>query len=130
MEAPVDLPLGPIQQAPSRPEPDVMVLKGPDGTFDHSYPQPADVVLVVEVSSDSRRLREDREGLTRYAYNGIPCVWIVNLAANVIEIYSKPTSPETGAVYEKNEIKHPGETITVSLDGVADIVLDVAALLA
>jgi len=46
-------------------------------------------------------LRDDRDGLVRYARNGIPCVWIVNLPANVIEVYTKPSGPGD-AVFEND----------------------------
>ena len=130
MEAPVGLPTGPEQNAPSRPEPDVIVLKGVVGTFDERHPLPDDLALVVEIASDGRRVSEDRKGLARYAFNKIPCVWIVNLAANAIEVYTNPTGPGENAVYQGMAFKHPGETITVPLGGGEDVILDVGELLA
>ncbi len=130
MEAPVGLPTGPEQGAPSRPEPDILVLKGVEGTFDDRHPLPDEIALAVEVASDRRRLLEDRKGLTRYAFNNIPSVWIVNLSANVIEVYTNPTGPVEDAIYEGITVKHPGETIAVPLGGGEDVNLDVGALLA
>src|SRR4051812_24056322 len=46
-EAPVVLPGGPEENAPSMPEPDVTVRIGPEGTFKNEHPHPADVALVV-----------------------------------------------------------------------------------
>ena len=129
-EDPVDLPGGPIEGAPSRPEPDVAVVKGPEGCFDNGYPSAGDLVLVVEVASDSRSLALDREGLARYAWNRVAVVWIVNLAASVIEVYSDPTGPVEFPVYEQNAVKRAGDSIVVRLDGEREITLDVAALLA
>ncbi len=129
IEAVAGLPTGPVQDAPSRPEPDVMILKGVEGTFDDRHPMPEEIALVVEVSSDRRRLFEDRKGLTRYAYNHIPCVWIVNLVANLIEIYTNPTGPGDDAVYEGISVRRPGERITEPLEAGQDIDLDVSALL-
>ena len=87
-------------------------------------------MLVVEVASDSRSLALDREGLARYAWNGVAVVWIVNLAASVIEVYSDPTGPVEFPVYEQNAVKRAGDSIVVRLDGEREITLDVAALLA
>ena len=129
-EDPIELPGGPEAGAPSRPEPDVVVLRGPDGTFDARYPLPGDVAPVVEVASDPRVLKRDREGLARYAWNGVARVWVVNLGAGVIEVYTRPTGPVDDPVYAENLVKRPGDRIEVPLAGGDDLILDVAALLA
>ena len=129
-EDPIELPGGPEQNAPSVPEPDLVVLKGGDGAFDSRYPTPDDIALAVEVATDGRMLSRDRAGLARYAWNRIPCVWIVNLAAGVIEVYTNPTGAETEPVYQSHEVKRPDETIKVPLGGDHDMTLDVGQLLA
>ena len=129
-EDPVVLPFGPVENAPSRPEPDVAVVQGSDDDYAERYPLPGDMVLAVEVASNAQMLARDRNGLARYAFNNIPCVWIVNLAANVIEVYTRPTGPGVDPVYEDNAVKRPGETITVPLGGGNDVNLDVGELLA
>ena len=88
------------------------------------------MVLAVEVASDARMLARDRDGLSRYAWNGVRCVWIVNLASNVIEVYTRPTPPEEGAVYQSLDVKRPGDTISVPLENDAVAALDVGELLA
>ncbi|MCA1685697.1 MAG: Uma2 family endonuclease [Planctomycetia bacterium] len=88
------------------------------------------MALAVEVSSNSQMLARDRAGLTRYAWNGIPCVWIVNLASDVIEVYTRPTAPGEGSIYEVVTVERPGETIEVSLGAEETPNLDVSELLA
>lgn len=129
-EDPIELPVGPTANAPSRPEPDVVVVRGTEEDYDLRFPTPDEMVLVVEVASNRQMLARDRAGLARYAYNNIRCVWIVNLAANVIEVYTRPTGPVEEPVYEIIEVKRPGDLIRIPIDGPDEINLDVAELLA
>ena len=129
MEAPVMLPGGPEENAPSMPEPDVTVLRGPEALFDTVRPGPDDLALAVEVASERRRLSEDRKGLTRYAWNGVVCVWIVDLEANSIEVYTRPTGPGEAARYQSLDVRRPGQTITVRLDDGNGVDLDVGEFL-
>jgi Uma2 family endonuclease len=134
-EDPVRLPVEGPEGGGSEPEPDVMVVTGVETEFEDRHPGPGDVRLVVEVSSDARRLREDREGLVRYARNAVPCVWIVNLPANVVEVYTQPSGPADAPVFEGNTMALPGDTLTLDLGtrddgGRLEIQLAVAELLA
>jgi len=119
-----------VQGAPSCPEPDVTVMRGSDGSINDRYPLPDDLALVVEVASNAQMLARDRAGLDRYAFNNIRCVWIVNLRANMIEVYTRPSGPVEYSIYEEIDIKSPGEMIQVPLDGPGEVNLDVAELLA
>lgn len=52
-------------------------------------PRPSDVLLLIEVADTS--LDKDREiKLPLYARSAVPEVWIVDLAADVIEVYRDP----------------------------------------
>lgn len=78
-----------IASQDSEPEPDIAIVLGPDTRYDDNQPTPRDVLLVVEVSDSS--LEEDRgEKLQSYASARILCYWIVNLRANIIEVYTQP----------------------------------------
>ncbi len=56
----VDAPL-PLQD--SAPQPDAMVIPGPQDRYDDRHPSPEDVLLVIEVSHST--LREDRNEMAR-----------------------------------------------------------------
>jgi Uma2 family endonuclease len=74
----------------SEPQPDIAVLRPRDDFYGNSLPTPADVLLVVEVSDST--LEYDRQiKLPLYARAGVPEVWIINLANEVIETYSQPS---------------------------------------
>ncbi|HET7879254.1 MAG TPA: Uma2 family endonuclease [Acetobacteraceae bacterium] len=72
----------------SEPQPDFTVLR-PRDDYKRMTPRPEDTVLAVEVANIS--LEYDRTvKLALYASSGIPEVWIVNLAAEEVEIYRAP----------------------------------------
>jgi Uma2 family endonuclease len=114
-EDPIRLPVEAPEGGGTMPEPDVSVVRGVTADYKGRYPGPADVALVVEVASDARRLRDDRAGLARYARNGVPAVWLVNLPADVVEIYTNPSGPGDDPVYEGNTVARPGDVITLDL---------------
>ena len=91
----------------SQPEPDLMLLKRRDDFYRHRAPGADDVLLLIEVSDSS--LSYDRSvKLALYARFNIPEVWIANIPARVIEVYTDPTDGD----YATSRIHRPGETIT------------------
>lgn len=74
----------------TEPQPDLMLLKQRDDFYSAGHPGPADVLLLIEVSDSS--LAYDHEiKLPLYSRCGIPEVWIVDLAAQCIEVHSEPS---------------------------------------
>ena len=91
----------------SQPQPDVVLLRRRTDRYAPALPTAADILLVIEVADSS--LEYDRTvKLPLYAQAGIPEVWIVNLAENVIEAH---TQPEHGAYRHAQRAGH-GETLT------------------
>jgi Uma2 family endonuclease len=74
----------------SEPQPDFTVLK-PRDDYRRTMPRPEDTMLAVEVANTS--LDYDRKvKLALYARSRIPEVWIVNLAAEEVEVYRSPVA--------------------------------------
>ena len=74
----------------SEPQPDFSVLR-PRDDYRKTLPRPEDTMLAVEVANTS--LDYDRKvKLALYARSGIPEVWIVNLAAEEVEVYRSPVA--------------------------------------
>jgi Uma2 family endonuclease len=74
----------------SEPQPDFSVLK-PRDDYRKTLPRPEDTMLAVEVANTS--LEYDRKvKLALYARGGIPEVWIVNLAAEEVEVHRSPVA--------------------------------------
>ena len=114
---------GPIQlDDHSEPEPDVVLSKPRRDYYKRSLPQPADVLLVIEVADSS--LAYDRTvKMPLYAQAGIAEAWIINLIDRWIEVYRDP-SP---AGYTTMLKILPGRTITPQ--AFADVIVVVDDLL-
>ena len=90
----------------SEPEPDVALLRLPDGPL--GTPVPDDVLLLIEVADTS--LAQDREvKLPRYAAAGIPEVWIVALEEEHVEVYRRPEAKG----YAKRQIRRQHERLDI-----------------
>jgi Uma2 family endonuclease len=83
-------PQNPVRLLPdSEPQPDVVLLRPPEARYWEHRAEPADAMLVVEVSETSYRY--DRHvKLPLYARAGVPEVWIVDLAHAVVEVFREP----------------------------------------
>jgi len=71
------------------PQPDLLVLRGPRSDYRSRAATPADVVLLVEISSTTYAY-DSGVYAREYAVAGIAPYWIVNLPARRIEVYSEP----------------------------------------
>ena len=73
----------------SEPRPDLAVLKPRADFYAARHPEPADILLIVEVADASRRF--DRGVKTPlYARAGIRELWLVDLADEVIDVHRRP----------------------------------------
>ena len=106
----------------SEPVPDVMLLKPRADFYEAVQPQPADVLLLVEVS-DTTLGYDRRIKLPLYARHDILETWITNLVQNVIEIYTEPKN----GIYTVQRIAQRGEQISPT--AVPDFVVNVDAIL-
>lgn len=74
----------------SEPEPDVVLLKYRDDFYEGKFPEPDDVLLLVEVADSS--LTFDRKTKARlYAKAGIQEYWIVDLIHGEIIVHRDPS---------------------------------------
>jgi Uma2 family endonuclease len=79
----------------AEPQPDFAVLRPRDDLYRSRTPEPADVLLLVEVADSS--LRYDRTvKLPLYAGHGVPEVWIVDLEQREIEVWRDPADGRYG----------------------------------
>jgi Uma2 family endonuclease len=71
------------------PQPDVTLLRHRADGYAASHPDPADILLVIEVADTS--VEYDRSvKIPLYARAGIPEAWLVNLPEGRIEVYRNP----------------------------------------
>jgi Uma2 family endonuclease len=99
------------------PQPDISVHRGPRSNYRINKPTPPDVALLVEVA-DTTYSENVGKFLRRYALEGIPQYWIVNLQARRVEVYTGPI-PEQEA-YGSRKDYALGESVPLVLtrDGV------------
>ena len=72
----------------SEPEPDVVIARNKSDNYLSNHPNPADLLLVIEVADSS--LKYDQEvKLALYAEARISNYWIFNLVTNCLEAYSE-----------------------------------------
>lgn len=108
----------------SVPEPDVAIVPGTLADYDLRHPDTA--LLVVEVAD--RSLVADRLSKSRiYAAAGIPELWIVNLRADVVEVFRAPD--RQAKVYAENRTYGAGDEIVSTAVSGAELRVRVADLI-
>jgi Uma2 family endonuclease len=80
----------PVRLPPrSEPQPDIVVAKRRSGLYSSAHPTAEDTLLVVEVAESSLAL-DTAVKLPIYAEQGIVEVWIVDVKAMVVRVYTDP----------------------------------------
>ena len=81
----------------TEPEPDLTVLRRRDVSYKEREAGAEDALLVIEVAETS--LRYDRTTKRRlYAQAGIPEYWVIDCAAETVEVHRRPTTDGYGDV--------------------------------
>ncbi|MCF6281729.1 MAG: Uma2 family endonuclease [Candidatus Polarisedimenticolaceae bacterium] len=105
----------------SEPEPDVALLKYRQDFYAEAHPTPDDLLLIIEVANSS--LNYDRDvKLPLYARHNIPQVWLIDLNADELWIYSQPQD----GTYQKKikaNLQQP-----VALPEISGVEIDLSAL--
>jgi Uma2 family endonuclease len=105
----------------SEPQPDLALLKPRNDYYAQAKPTPADVFLIVEVADSSVQFDRNVK-VPLYARALIPLVWLVDLPAGVIEVYSQPAN----GVYQSAQTARRGDRLTIdSLPGLVIPVDDI-----
>jgi Uma2 family endonuclease len=86
----------------SEPEPDLVVVTGPEEEYDTRHPTGGDIALVIEVADSSVDLDRDLKGPI-YARARIPIYWVVNLPARQIEVYTRPRAGKSPAYRQRTD---------------------------
>ncbi|MEG3922852.1 Uma2 family endonuclease [Microcoleus sp. POL10_C6] len=110
----------------SEPEPDVVIARNRADRYLSSHPQPADILLVIEVSDST--LKYDRTTkLSLYAETGISNYWIFNLVDNQLEMHSEPYQKQNGSYsYQLQRVVLPNQTVIIP--GFPELSLDLSSV--
>ncbi|HEY9233249.1 MAG TPA: Uma2 family endonuclease [Blastocatellia bacterium] len=92
----------------SEPQPDLALLKPRADFYAQAKPTPADVLLIVEVADSSVQFDRNVK-VPLYARALIPLVWLVDLNAGAIEVYSQPAN----GAYQQFHVMHRGDRLTI-----------------
>ena len=112
----------PIRLADSEPEPDVALLQPREDFYAARTPEPADVLLAIEVSDTSLEFDRDVKR-PLYAAAGITEYWIVNLQDDCLEVYRQPQPDGT---YRNVQTLRRGQQVEVAaLPGVTLAVAEI-----
>ncbi len=106
----------------TEPQPDLSICKPRADNYTRSHPTPDEILLVVEVADSSLRYDRDTK-MPLYAAAGIAEFWLLDLTANVLEVYRTPS----GNGYDSMRRLKAGDQ--VSPLAFPDLILEVAALL-
>lgn len=90
----------------SEPQPDLALLRPRADSYEASNPEVADVLLLIEVA-DTTLTVDRRVKVPLYAAEGIPEVWIVDLAARRVEIFRNPS----GDAYRQTSVAEGDQSI-------------------
>jgi Uma2 family endonuclease len=92
----------------SEPQPDIAILRRRDDFYARGHPQPDDIFLVIEVADTT--IEFDREiKIPTYAQENISVVWLVDLNAEVVEVFQEPTTQGYGNCQQFQ----PGQMLTI-----------------
>jgi Uma2 family endonuclease len=91
----------------SEPQPDIAILQYRADYYGSAHPQPADILLLIEVSDISLEYDRERK-FPRYAESGIAEVWIVDIDNQRVEQYYHPTN----GLYQTKQTWLHGQVIT------------------
>ncbi|OCR01047.1 hypothetical protein BCD67_16865 [Oscillatoriales cyanobacterium USR001] len=115
-----------ILPADSEPQPDVVIVRNRPDNYLSSHPQPADILLVVEIS-DSTLSYDQKRKLSIYAEDGISDYWIFNLVDNWLEVYNEPYREGRDKFgYRLKRIILPNESVVIP--GFPDLSLDLSGV--
>jgi Uma2 family endonuclease len=100
----------------SRPEPDIIVVRGQHEDYRARTPEARDVSLLIEVSDST--YRQDRGVKWHlYAASGIPNYWIVNIQGRQVEVFGHPEGSGKAAFYRDVQIFGPDVEAPVLIEG-------------
>lgn len=110
----------------SEPEPDVAIARNCSDNYLSSHPEPADILLVIEVS-DSTLKYDRRTKLALYAESGISDYWIFNLVDIQLEMHSEPYQKQRGGFdYRVKRVVLSNEVVVIP--GFPDLSLNLSAV--
>jgi Uma2 family endonuclease len=73
----------------SLPQPDIVIIQGPESRYDKRHPGAGDALVVVEVADSSLRF-DQKVKVPLCARVGIPEAWVIDLRHQRVHVYTDP----------------------------------------
>lgn len=105
----------------SEPQPDLLLLKRRSDFYRTGHPEPADILLVVEVADTSLVYDRDTK-IPLYARHGIPEAWLVDVVGERLTVYQHPGPDGYPAVTD------PAPLEKRTLVGLPEVAIDLQGL--
>ncbi len=102
----------------SEPQPDLALLRRREDFYRERHPQPADVLLIVEIAASSLRF-DRKKKVPLYARHEIPEVWLVDLGGRRLVRYRAPQQASYTLIDE------PDIRVALEVPGLSGVVVDV-----
>jgi Uma2 family endonuclease len=93
----------------SEPQPDIALLRPRPDFYTERHPEPADVLLLIEVSETTTET-DRRVKMPLYATAGITETWLVDLDTRRIEVYRAPSAQG----YQDTHVFTRGDTLSAA----------------
>jgi Uma2 family endonuclease len=106
----------------SEPQPDIAILRRREDFYATGHPQPEDIFLVIEVA-DTTVAFDHEIKIPTYAQDNIAVVWLIDLNAEVVEVFQEPTAQG----YLKHQRSQRGQSLM--LPNFSDIEIEVDRIL-
>ena len=105
----------------AEPQPDIAVLRHRPDYYAQAHPEPADILLLIEVA-DSSRVFDLGTKLDLYAAHGISEYWVVDGVRKCVHVFQQPVD----GLFKFTRLYHPGESIP--LPNLANVTLPVTEM--
>jgi Uma2 family endonuclease len=99
-----------------RPQPDIVVARGPRKRYGSGAPRAADLGMLIEVA-DSSYAKDRGKKWQKYAACGVRVYWIVNLPLRQIEVYTSPSGRGKSAGYKDVQIYGADDEVPLIIEG-------------
>jgi Uma2 family endonuclease len=105
----------------TEPQPDLALLRMQPDFYAEALPTAADVLLLIEVADTSLEF-DRRIKLPRYAQAGIPEVWLVDLQAKSVRVYTQPAESGYQVI---RQLQSDQTAVATTIAGLAVAVKDI-----
>jgi Uma2 family endonuclease len=92
----------PITLGDSEPEPDIAIVRSPDGLYLTRHPYPEDIYWLIEIA-DTTLTKDLGIKKKAYAQAGISEYWVIDLSSSTLKVFLNPIEEDYQTKYEYHD---------------------------